>query len=107
MSQFSPSEKTREMLGTIGRNLRIARKRRGKTIAEVAEMVGVSSATIKRLEGGEPSVKFAVYLALAEVFQLAGTIRFAEPETDDIGLTLEKRRLPQRVRKKKDARLEF
>lgn len=107
MSQFTPSEKTLEVLRLIGRNLRIARKRRGKTIAEAAEMVGVSSATIKRLETGEPSVKFAVYLALAEVFQLGEGIRFAEPETDDIGLTLEKQRLPQRVRKKKDSRLEF
>lgn len=106
MSQFSPSDKTAAMALKIGRNLRLARKRRRKTIAEAAAMVGVSVSTIKRVEAGDPSVKFGVFLALAEVFQL-DTIRFAEPESDAIGLTLEKQRLPKRIRKKKNERLDF
>ena len=91
----------------VGRNLRIARKRRQKTIGEVAEMVGVSTATIKRVEAGEPSVKFGIYLAIAEVFQLDGSVSFAEPESDAIGMAMEKQRMPQRIRKKKDKRLDF
>ena len=91
----------------VGRNLRTARKRRKKTISEVAEMVGVSVATVKRVEAGEPSVKFGIYLAIAEVFQLEDSVRFAEPEADTIGMTMEKQRMPQRIRKKKDKRLDF
>ncbi|MBU0681699.1 MAG: helix-turn-helix domain-containing protein [Proteobacteria bacterium] len=106
MNQFSPSDKTAAMALKIGRNLRLARKRRRKTIAEAAAMVGVSVSTIKRVEAGDPSVKFGVFLALAEVFQL-DTIHFAEPESDAIGLTLEKQRLPKRIRKKKNERLDF
>lgn len=107
MSQFSPSNKTAAMALKIGRNLRLARRRRRKSIAEAAAMVGVSVSTIKRVEAGDPSVKLGVFLALAEVFQLEDTIRLAEPETDAIGLTLEKQRLPKRIRKKKDERLDF
>ncbi|MBU0480738.1 MAG: helix-turn-helix domain-containing protein [Proteobacteria bacterium] len=107
MSHFSPSETTREFVRQVGRNLRLARKRRRKTIEEVAGMVGVSAATIKRVEAGESAVKFGIYLAIAEVFQLTDTIRFAEPGSDAIGMTMEKQRMPQRIRKKKDSRLDF
>lgn len=95
------------MVLKVGRNLRLARKRRRKTIAEAAAMVDVSVSTIKRVEAGDPSVKLGIFLALAEVFQLEDTILFAEPESDTIGLTLEKQRLPQRIRKKKNERLDF
>ncbi len=107
MSFFEPTEKVRERIRQIGRNLRTARKRRRKTMRDVAEMVGVSVSTIKRVERGDPSVKFGVYLAVAEVFQLGDGVRFAEPETDVIGLALEKQRLPQRIRSKRDERLDF
>ena len=107
MSQFAPSDKTKSFVMQVGRNLRTARKRRKKTISEVAEMVGVSVATVKRVEAGEPSVKFGIYLAIAEVFQLEDSVRFAEPEADTIGMTMEKQRMPQRIRKKKDKRLDF
>ena len=107
MSHFSPSDKIAAMALRFGRNLRLARKRRRKTIAEAAAMVGVSVSTIKRVEAGDPSVKLGIFLALAEVFQLEDAILFAEPESDAIGLTLEKQRLPQRIRKKKNERLDF
>ena len=107
MSHFVPSVKTRSFILQAGRNLRIARKRRQKTIAEVAEMVGVSPATVKRVEAGEPSVKFGIFYAIAEVFQLDDWISFARPDLDVIGMTLEKQRLPERIRNKKDKRLDF
>jgi len=107
MTQFSNSDSARAFIRQTGRNLRIARKRRLKTIAEVAEMVGVSASTIKRIEAGDPSVKFGIYLALIEVFQLEEAVHFAEPESDVIGIALEKQRLPERIRAKKDQRLDF
>jgi len=107
MSYFVPSDRTRSFIRKVGSNLRLARKRRKKTIANVAEMVGVSVATIKRIEAGEPSVKIGIYLAIAEVFQMEDSVHFAEPESDTIGMILEKQRMPERIRKKKDKRLDF
>jgi hypothetical protein len=59
------------------------------------------------MEDGDPAVRFETYLAALEVYQLEDTLRFAEPEDDLIGLALEKQRLPQRVRIKKEKRLDF
>lgn len=107
MSQFVPSENTIALVRQIGRNLRVARKRRRKTIAQVAEMAGVSVSTIKRVESGDHTVKFGIFLTIAEIFQLDSSISLADPAADVIGATLEKQRLPQRIRNKKDSRLDF
>lgn len=94
-------------LGQIGKNLQIARKRRKKTVKQAAEMMGTSLSSVRRMEIGDPSVKFATYLAALEVYQLDYTLRFADPEDDRIGLALDKQRLPHRVRAKKEKRLDF
>lgn len=107
MNNFYPSDQVRKRILQVGRNLKTARNRRQKTIQEVAEMVGVSVSTIQRLEKGDPSVKFSIYLSLLEVFQMTNTASLAEPEADAIGLALEKQRMPQRVRRKKETRLDF
>lgn len=107
MSHLSISKVAGDLAGQIGRNLRTARKRRRKTIREAAEMAGVSVSTVKRAEAGDPAVSFGTFLALAEVLQLLDTVSFGAPEIDTIGLTLEKQRLPERVRRKKDKRLDF
>jgi transcriptional regulator with XRE-family HTH domain len=91
----------------IGKNLQIARKRRQKTVKQAAEMMGTSLSSVRRMEAGDPSVRFETYLAALEVYQLEDSLRFAEPEEDRIGLALEKQRLPQRVRAKKEKRLDF
>ena len=91
----------------IGKNLQIARKRRQKTVKQAAEMMGTSLSSVRRMEAGDPSVRFETYLTALEVYQLEDSLRFAEPEEDRIGLALEKQRLPQRVRIKKEKRLDF
>ncbi len=102
---LSPDMQAR--LRQIGKNLQIARKRRKKTVQQAAEMMGTSLSSVRRMEVGDPSVKFETYLAALEVYQLDYTLRFADPEDDRIGLALEKQRLPQRVRTKKEKRLDF
>ncbi|MEW6428072.1 MAG: helix-turn-helix transcriptional regulator [Thermodesulfobacteriota bacterium] len=101
------SRKMRERMAVIGRNLQLARKRRRKSVQQAAEMIGTSASSVRRMEAGDPSVKFGTFLAALEVFQLDDTLRFAEPEDDLIGLTLEKQRLPQRVRMKKERKFDF
>lgn len=102
---LSPEMQSR--LRQIGQNLQVARKRRKKTVKQAAEMMGTSLSSVRRMEEGDPSVRFATYLAALEVYQLAYTLRFADPEDDRIGLALEKQRLPHRVRAKKEKRLDF
>jgi len=102
---LSPEMQSR--LRQIGSNLQIARKRRNKTVQQAAEMMGTSLSSVRRMEEGDPAVRFETYLAALEVYQLDQTLRFADPEDDRIGLALEKQRLPQRVRSKKEKRLDF
>jgi len=101
------SEQMQERLGRLGRNLQLARKRRRKTLRQAATMIGTSVPSVRRMEAGDPSVKFGTYLAALEVYQLDESLRFAEPEDDRIGLTLDKQRLPVRIRLKKEKRLDF
>jgi transcriptional regulator with XRE-family HTH domain len=96
-----------DRLQLIGRNLQIARKRRHKTLQQAAEMMGTSLSSVRRMEVGDPAVRFETYLAALEVYQLDDTLRFAEPEDDRIGLALEKQRLPQRIRVKQERRFDF
>jgi transcriptional regulator with XRE-family HTH domain len=98
---------TRERIKEIGRNLQLARKRRRRTVRQAAEMIGTSASSVRRMEAGDPSVRIAVFLAALEVYQLEESLRFAEPEDDVIGLTLDKQRLPERVRLKKEKKFDF
>lgn len=101
------SPEMQRRLRQIGNNLQLARKRRRKTVSQAAEMMGTSVSSVRRMEAGDPSVKIETYLAALEVYQLDQTLRLADPEDDRIGLALEKQRLPQRVRSKKEKRLDF
>lgn len=102
---LSPAMQTR--LQQIGHDLQIARKRRNKTEKQAAEMMGTSLSSVRRMEAGDPSVRVETYLMALEVYQLDDTLRFAAPEDDRIGLALEKQRLPDRIRAKKEKRLDF
>lgn len=83
----------------LGARLRLARRRRGISIAEMAARVMVSSPTISRLERGEPSVSTAVLMRYLEVLGLASDIdRIAEH--DEAGAAIADARLgrPRRPR---------
>ena len=95
------------LLQQIGKNLQVARKRRKISTKQAAERMGTSLSSVRRMEHGDPSVRIETYLAALEVYQLDQTLRFADPEDDRIGLALEKQRLPQRIRSKKEKRLDF
>lgn len=92
------SPKMTERLAVLGENLKLARKRRGKNEEQAAEMIGISRATLRRMEEGDPGVRMGTYLAALESYQLEDGLRFAEPEDDVIGLSHEKQRLPKRIR---------
>jgi transcriptional regulator with XRE-family HTH domain len=63
----------------LGARLRLARRRRGMSIAEMAARVVASSPTIARLERGDLTVSAAVLARYLEVLGLAGDLdRIAE-----------------------------
>lgn len=68
-------------------NVRIARRRRGLTIAELALKAGVSVRTLHRIERGEPGVAFAAVVSVLWAMNLMPGI--ADPKTDEEALRLE------------------
>ena len=83
----------------LGARLRLARRRRGISIAEMAQRVLASSPTISRLEHGDLSVSAAVLARYLEVLGLGSDLdRIAE--RDEVGDAIADARLgrPRRAR---------
>ena len=89
-------------LRTLGRDIRIARKKRRMPVADFAVRMGVSTGTLARLEKGEAGVSIGVFamalLALGELHRLHEMLDVAK---DDTGLMLDIDSLPQRIRSRK------
>jgi len=76
----------------LGARLRLARRRRGISIADMAARVMASPPTVSRLEHGDLSVSTAVLVRYLEVLGLASDIeRLAE--RDDAGAAIADERL--------------
>ncbi|RLC03204.1 MAG: transcriptional regulator [Deltaproteobacteria bacterium] len=92
-----------ELVSTIsrlGEHIRIARKRRLITMDEMASRMYVTRKTLSRLENGEPGVSLGVFaLALWVLGFDKELLNIAAPEQDRVGVFLERRRLPERVRR--------
>ena len=88
----------------LGRDISLARRRRQLTQESLAERIGSSLRTVRRLEKGDPRIPLhyiarALYVfgELERLNQLLGTAE------DMIGLMLMNEQLPQRVRARKKA----
>lgn len=87
-------------LAQLGRDLRVARKRRRLAIQDVAERVGVSRKTLERMEAGHPGVRLETLAAAMMVFGELDRLReLMSPERDETGWMLEESRLPKRIRR--------
>jgi transcriptional regulator with XRE-family HTH domain len=86
-------------LKKLGSDLRMARKRRPIKAATMAERMGVSAPTLRKIENGDPTVQLGhLAQALFVLQMLDGLSDVAASENDEIGQMLEEERLPQRVR---------
>lgn len=95
----------RKALAKLGNDIAIARKKRGLTIAMVAERVNVASATIKRVEKGDPDVRLGVYAMTLFVLGFGDRVSMlVDPARDETGMLLDEARLPERVRPPKTPR---
>src|SRR3989454_5493048 len=89
-------ERTKE----LGYRLRLARVRRGMSIADVAAKAGINRNTLNALELGKPGVALGAYVTILWALGLDRTLEaVAHPDADTHGKTLEAARRPTRVRK--------
>jgi len=87
-------------LRKLGRDLAIARRKRGISTGDMAARLFVSRDTLWRLERGDPTVALGTLVTAAFVLQLHGRLaNLAAPASDELGLNLDERRLPQRIRR--------
>jgi DNA-binding XRE family transcriptional regulator len=98
--------KIRRALQALGSNIQLARKKRGLTVAMMAERAGVAKSTYLKVEKGDPSVSMGIYVMTLFTLGFAESLAsVADPSRDDQGLVLDMERVPKRIRPKKGPRL--
>src|SRR5438477_8407873 len=92
----------------LGHRVRVARTRRGMSIAEVAAKAGINRNTLNALELGKPGVALGAYITVLWALGLDKTLDgVAHPDADIHGKTLEASRRPARVRKSQKLKNEY
>jgi DNA-binding XRE family transcriptional regulator len=87
-------------LTRLGQAISLARRRRHLTQENLAQRIGASAHTVRRMEAGHPGTAM---IHLARALQVFGELdklnQLLDTPQDTIGLTLMDEKLPQRVRK--------
>ncbi|HYL88264.1 MAG TPA: helix-turn-helix transcriptional regulator [Burkholderiales bacterium] len=92
----------------LGYRVRLARTRRGMSIAELAEKAGINRNTLNALELGRSGVALGTYVTVLWALGLDRTLEgVAHPDADIHGKTLEASRRPARVRKSQKSKSEY
>jgi transcriptional regulator with XRE-family HTH domain len=91
-----------QALRKLGKDLSVARRKRGISTTDMAARLFVSRDTLWRLERGDPTVALGTLATAAFVLQLHDRLaNLAAPSRDDLALSLDEERLPERIRRKK------
>ncbi len=88
--------KAKEALKEMGSQIRLARKRRHWTIAELSKKIAVSSPTMIALEKGEPTVSVGILVAALWTLGLDTVLRSLANPIDVEGIKLMDSRLPKK-----------
>jgi transcriptional regulator with XRE-family HTH domain len=84
----------------LGRDFALARRKRGISTSDMAARLFVSRDTLWRLERGDPTVALGTLVTATFVLGLHDRLaNLASPASDDLALSLDERRLPQRIRR--------
>lgn len=87
-------------LRKLGRDLALARRKRGIATSDMAARLFISRDTLWRLERGDPTVAIGTLATAAFVLNLHDRLaNLAAPATDALALSLDEHRLPQRIRR--------
>jgi transcriptional regulator with XRE-family HTH domain len=88
----------RRALAQLGENLALARRRRRISTQSMAERLQISTATLRRLERGDPSLSVGTLakalLVLNALERFSGLL---DTGADDLGLQLMDEALPKRI----------
>lgn len=86
----------------FGNDISLARRRRHISQASLAERMGASISTVRRMEKGDARVPIHFFARALHVFgEIQALERLLDTPNDEIGLTLMDERLPKRVRSKR------
>ena len=89
-------------LKKFGSDLSLARRRRRFSQQSMAERIGISVSSLRRLEKGDPSLSWGT---IARALYVLGEIdklnELLDTANDSIGLVLMDEQLPRRIRKRK------
>lgn len=92
-------------LTKLGRDISLARRRRHMTQESLAERIGSSLRTVRRLEQGDPHISLHHIARALHVFgEIERFNQLLDTGGDTIGLTLMDEQLPRRVRTRKQTR---
>lgn len=85
----------------LGGDLSLARRRRHISQASLAERIGSSLSTVRRMEKGDMRVPIHFFARALHVFgEIQALEHLLDTPRDEIGLTLVDERLPKRIRSK-------
>jgi len=91
------TQKQKNILATLGENIKLARLRRKLSIRSMAERAGMATSTLGNIENGSPSVSLGSYLQVLSVLRLEEDILLIadkDPvgrQIQDAGLIVKKR----------------
>lgn len=85
----------------LGHDVALARRRRRISQASLAERMGASLSTVRRMEKGDVRVPIHFFARALHVFgEIQALENLLDTSNDEIGLTLMDEHLPKRVRSK-------
>ena len=91
------TQKQKNILATLGENIKLARLRRKLSIRSMAERAGIAASTLGNIEDGSPSVSLGSYLQVLSVLRLEDDLLLIadkDPvgrQIQDAGLIVKKR----------------
>lgn len=104
MSRFETPMHVAEQVIQLGHRIRIARIRRGWSVADLASKAGINRNTLTALELGKPGTAVGVCFTVLWALGLDRTLDgVADPDADPHGKALEAARRPSRAGKPRKA----
>ncbi|MEB0041878.1 MULTISPECIES: helix-turn-helix transcriptional regulator [unclassified Pseudomonas] len=92
------SDRSQQLLKTLGENIDLARKRRRLQVDTICKRAGITGQTYQRLKKGEKGVSIGVLMNVLSALDMEEMISsVAGPSLDHIGLAHERSLQPVRV----------
>ncbi|MFH1813881.1 MAG: helix-turn-helix domain-containing protein [Pseudomonadota bacterium] len=104
MSKFVMPLQATEQVAQLGQRIRVARIRRGWSVADLASKAGINRNTLTALELGKPGTAVGVCFTVLWALGLDKSLSaVADPDSDLHGKALEAARRPKRAGKARKA----